>query len=95
MKKILLVIVSLSFIFTACKEEEEIINDNYTPIVKSDSSYNVLKDEDVIYANGLSHDESSTIPFSLPLKLDIYNQKIVLKIDPSLCGFMEVDLLEE
>lgn len=72
MKKILLVIVSLSFIFIACKEEEEIINYNYTPIVKSDSSYNVLKDEDVIYANGLSHDESSTIPFSLPLKLDIY-----------------------
>ena len=62
----------MSFIFNACKEEEEIINDNYTPIVKSDSSYNVLKDEDVIYANGLSHDESSTITFSLPLKLDIY-----------------------
>ena len=31
-----------------------------------------MKYEDVIYANGLSHDESSTIPFSLPLKLDIY-----------------------
>ena len=53
MKKLLLVIISLSFIFNSCKEEE-IINDNYTPIVKADASYNVLKDEDVIYANGLS-----------------------------------------
>ena len=71
MKKLLLVIVSLSFIFNSCKEEE-IINDNYSPLVKADSTFNVIKDEDVIYANGLCHDESSTIPFSLPLKLDIY-----------------------
>ena len=60
MKKLLLVIVS-HFIFNSCKEEE-IINDNYSPLVKADSTFNVIKDEDVIYANGLI-DESSTIPF--------------------------------
>lgn len=54
------------------KEQEVIILDNQIPFVKADSSYNIIKEEDVIYANGLCHDESSTIPFSLPLKLDIY-----------------------
>ena len=64
MKKILFVIKQISF---ACKEEE-IINDNFTPIVYS---YNVLKDE-MLYMLMDLVDESSTIPFSLPLKLDIY-----------------------
>jgi predicted esterase len=31
-----------------------------------------LIDEDITYAEGLSHNASSTTPFSIPLKLDIY-----------------------
>ena len=73
MKKPLYAILIVLIIFSGCdKEKEVIILDNQIPLVKADSSYNIIKEEDVIYANGLSHNESSTAPFSIPLKLDIY-----------------------
>ena len=73
MKKSLYTILIVLIIFSGCdKEKEVIILDNQIPLVKADSSYNIIKEEDVIYANGLSHNESSTVPFSTPLKLDIY-----------------------
>jgi len=46
--------------------------DNGTPIVKAESTYPVWVDEDLTYANGLSHNNSSTTPFAIPLKLDVY-----------------------
>ena len=42
------------------------------PIVQTRSSYTVLKDEDIVYAQGLAHNASSTSSFSIPIKLDIY-----------------------
>ena len=73
MKKPLYAILIVLIIFSACdKEKEVIILDNQIPLVKADSSYNIIKEEDVTYANGLSHNESSTAPFSIPLKLDVY-----------------------
>ena len=73
MKKSLYTILIVLIIFSGCdKEKEVIILDNQIPLVKADSSYNIIKEEDVVYANGLSHNESSTAPFSIPLKLDIY-----------------------
>ena len=73
MKKPLYIILIVLIIFSGCdKEKEVIILDNQIPLVKADSSYNIIKKEDVIYANGLSHNESSAAPFSIPLKLDIY-----------------------
>lgn len=33
---------------------------------------NVLEDTDIVYAEGLSHDASSTAPFAVPLALDMY-----------------------
>ncbi len=50
----------------------ETIADNDTPIVKAQPSYPVLLDENIIYAQGLSHNNSSSTAFALPLKLDIY-----------------------
>lgn len=73
MKKSLYTILIVLIILSGCdKEKEVIILDNQIPLVKADSSYNIIKEEDVIYANGLSHNESSTVPFSTSLKLDIY-----------------------
>ena len=73
MKKSLYTILIVLIIFSGCdKEKEVIILDNQIPLVKADSSYNIIKEEDVIYAHGLSHNESSTTSFSIPLKLDIY-----------------------
>lgn len=46
--------------------------DTDIPIIKAEPFYTVLKEEDITYAEGLSHDEVSTSPFSMPLKLDVY-----------------------
>ena len=73
MKKSLYSILIVLIILSGCdKEKEVIILDNQIPLVKADSSYNIIKEEDVIYGSGLSHNESSSAPFSIPLKLDIY-----------------------
>ena len=73
MKKPLYTILIVLIILFGCdKEKGIIILDDKTPLVKADSSYNIIKEEDVTYANGLSHNESSTVPFSIPLKLDVY-----------------------
>lgn len=45
---------------------------NRIPMVKAESSYPVRLVQDVIYADGLGHDDSSNIPFAIPLKLDVY-----------------------
>ncbi len=73
MKKPLYTILIALIILLGCDKEKGVITlDDKTPLVKADSSYNIIKEEDVIYANGLSHNESSTVPFSIPLKLDVY-----------------------
>ena len=36
------------------------------------SSYSVNVTTDIVYAEGLSHHKSSTSPFPIPLKLDVY-----------------------
>jgi acetyl esterase/lipase len=72
MYKIAYLIIFSVLLFSACNKDEPIAPDNGTPIVKAESSYTVLTDEDITYAEGLSHNASSTTPFSIPLKLDIY-----------------------
>ena len=42
------------------------------PIVKAESTYPVLSDIDVEYADGLIHDNDSTSPFAAPQKMDVY-----------------------
>ena len=48
------------------------VTDDGTPVVKDESTYSVILEEDVIYADGLGHDVSSSVPFAVPLKLDVY-----------------------
>lgn len=43
-----------------------------TPMVKSQSTYLTFVDEDITYAEGLSHDNSSATPVAISLKLDVY-----------------------
>lgn len=45
---------------------------NGIPVVKELSTYAVLLDEDVTYADGLAVDNSRFEPFAIPLKLDVY-----------------------
>jgi acetyl esterase/lipase len=42
------------------------------PEVKCDSTYVVIVEEDITYAEGLSHDGTSSTTFAIPLKLDVY-----------------------
>lgn len=46
--------------------------DNGTPIVKAQSTYVSLVDEDITYAEGLSHNNSSSTAVATPIKLDVY-----------------------
>lgn len=46
--------------------------DNGIPVVKAQSTYLTLVEEDITYAEGLSHNSSSTPPVAIPLKLDVY-----------------------
>ena len=65
-----LIIVSC-LLFAGCKEDATTLA-NAIPVVKAESTYSVLIDEDITFANGLAHDELSTTPFSIPIPLDIY-----------------------
>ncbi len=47
-------------------------NDLGTPNVKCESTYDVIIEEDITYAEGLSHDGTSPTTSAIPLKLDIY-----------------------
>lgn len=74
MNKITYLIIFTVLLFIACSKNEstDLEADDGSPIVKADSSYMVVKEEDITYAEGLSHDESSTSSFATPLKLDVY-----------------------
>ena len=68
MTKIAYLIIFTALLFAAC--EDEPTSPNEIPVVKAASSYTVLLDEDITYAEGLSHDDTSTV--AMPQKLDIY-----------------------
>ncbi len=73
MNKVFYLAISAILFITACKEDELINQENGTPKIKAAPSYSVLIDEDITYAEGLSHNASSTTPFPTPLKLDVYH----------------------
>ena len=47
-------------------------SDNGIPVIRSESTYEVLVESDIEYADGLVHDNTSTTPFAAPQKLDLY-----------------------
>ena len=59
-------------LFAACSKEEPILPVNGTPVVKAESFYTVLKEEDITYADGLGHNATSNSAFAIPLELDLY-----------------------
>ena len=73
MNKSAFVTLFVVLLFTACSKEDPIAPENEAPVVKSEAAYSVLLDEDIAYADGLSHDQSSTIPFPISMYLDVYH----------------------
>jgi len=58
--------------FTSCNEDDPIPADNEIPIVQSESSFPVLMDENLEYAQGLGHSRTSSSSIAVPLFLDVY-----------------------
>ncbi len=71
MKKINYIIIFFVLFITACEEDEPDFPVNESPIVKAESTYSVMVDDDIIYARGLSHDGSGTT-IEMPQQLDLY-----------------------
>lgn len=72
MNKVAYLIVFAVLFFTSCNKDESIAPDNGIPVIQAVSSYTVLKDENITYAEGLSHSMTSTTPFEIPIHLDVY-----------------------
>ena len=79
--RIIFLLSILLFVFASCNEDEN--TDTNLPIVKEQSTYEVLVQEDIVYAQGLSH-ENFTSPNAeeVDLKLDIYLPDSDLKNRP-------------
>ena len=70
-------LILLPFFAAACDSGSSTPSDNDaanrdSPIVTTDATYTVLQDLDITYAEGLAHDATSSSPFAIPLKLDVY-----------------------
>lgn len=66
-------LILMAFMFlTGCKDESTLVSPNEVPVVQAQASFEVLKDENVSYADGLGHDGTSSVAFAIPLKLDVY-----------------------
>ena len=72
MNKVAHLAIYTALLFHACSKDEPFTPNNEIPVINTEATYTVLKEEDITYADGLGHDESSTSPFEIPLKLDVY-----------------------
>ncbi|WP_083629523.1 alpha/beta hydrolase [Tenacibaculum agarivorans] len=73
--KNLIILIVIQFLFLSCStNDKEIIEENKDiPIVASNATYQVLKTQDIVYAEGLSHQTiNSTTSTMQQLKLDAY-----------------------
>ncbi len=67
-------LVIFSFLFVAaCNEDEPMNTESEVPVIKADSFYDVMVDEDITYADGLSHDPVSDTNVAMPQKIDVYH----------------------
>ena len=74
MKKLAITISILSLLTTACGEEgTPIATEEALPVVSATATYAINTQEDIVYAEGLSHEsinsETATV---MPLLLDVY-----------------------
>ena len=60
-------------LFSACKTEDPVFLIDEAPVVQAESSFAVLVQEDIIYAEGLAHNSVSDTSFTIPIKLDVYS----------------------
>lgn len=72
MHKITYTIIFTLLLLTACNQDDPLTDAKGAPLVRLESSYSIISDEEISYADGLSYDNSSTMAFAKAQKLDIY-----------------------
>ncbi len=72
MRKLAYLIIVPFLLFIACEDDEPSTSDNGIPVVKADSTYPVLMQEDISYAEGLKREAMSPGTEAVPLLLDVY-----------------------
>ena len=70
-KALFLVILLITVSLSACLRDGK-GDRNDEMVVYEPGPYEVLTYEDIVYASGLAHTQSSTEPSAVPLKLDVY-----------------------
>ena len=74
--KILFQVFLLNFVLSVCIKDDNtgsFINEGSIPIVHSEAVFNVVIEEGIVYAEGLSHQSiNSTNATAVPLKLDVF-----------------------
>ena len=64
-----MILPALFSCLAACGEEEVV---DANPTVTLEPAYDVVVASDLVYAEGLAHDQTSTAPLPIPLLLDVY-----------------------
>lgn len=75
MKKLLISALAFPLLIFSCSDDEGINIDpvDQVPTVKQEATYSVQVEEDIIYAEGLSHESINSATYtSIPLELDLY-----------------------
>ena len=86
MKNLIQVLV-IAFLFTACGDDDNTIitPSNDAPQVQSEATYSVITEEDITYAEGLSHQSiNSPNPTTIPLQLDVYKPDNTVENRPAI-----------
>ncbi len=73
MNKLAYLIFFIALFFIACNKDEPTTLDNGIPTIKAESSYAVLVDENITFAEGLGYNNMSTSPIEVPVLMDIYS----------------------
>ena len=71
-KAIFLVTLLIAASLSGCLRDGRDSNDDGSGAIYDPGPYNVLTYEDIVYASGLAHTQSSKEPSAVPLKLDVY-----------------------
>lgn len=71
MKKVFQIMLVILLI-ASCNQDDDGVIRNDIPVVKTESIYSVIVEEDINYANGLAHDGMNNNTIEMPQLLDVY-----------------------
>lgn len=68
-----ILLLTCTLLFIACEDSEGMSPHNAAPTVQTDSTFVVNIEEDIVYADGLSHENTNSQNYTrIPLRLDVY-----------------------